>query len=251
MLKVLQVTDLHLQADPTTKMQGVVIEQRWQTVLYHIQKHHGDADLLVLTGDLVHHSGPVAYQRLVKQLDGLNLPAVWLPGNHDDPEQMRQYGTTALNRKLINLPGWRLVLLDSTAHADGLGGGSLAETELDFLQDSLTNSEKANLMVLLHHNPVHLGSGWQDPISLGNANVFWRCISASKAVRCVLFGHVHQAWDLSEQGVRLFSSPAVAPQYKACSDSVVLEDDPHKSGPAYTVYQLADSGQVNANVVRL
>lgn len=251
MLKLIQVTDLHLQADPAAKMQGAVIEQRWQTVLDHIQMHHGDADLLVLTGDLVHHSGPVAYQRLVKQLNQFKIPAVWLPGNHDDPKQMRQYGTAALNRKIIDLAGWRLVLLDSTAHADGVGGGSLAQSELDFLQDTLNNSEDAHLMVLVHHNPIHLGSGWQDPISLGNADAFWRCLSMSQAVRCVLFGHVHQAWDLSEQGIRLFSSPAVAPQYKACSDSVVLEDDPQKTGPAYAVYQLADSGQINANVVRL
>ncbi|MDI3323025.1 metallophosphoesterase [Pontibacterium granulatum] len=251
MLKVLQVTDLHLQADPSQKMQGVVIEQRWQTVLEHIQTHHHDADLLVLTGDLVHHSGPTAYQRLVKQLDDLKLPAVWLPGNHDDPEQMRQYGTAALNRKIIDLGGWRLVLLDSTANADGVGGGSLARAELALLQETLVNSVDEHLMVLLHHNPVHLGSGWQDPISLGNADAFWHCISTSPAVRCVLFGHVHQAWDLTEQGVRLCSSPAVAPQYKACSDSVVLEDDPQKTGPAYTVYHLADGGQVNANVVRL
>lgn len=251
MLKIIQVTDLHLQADPSTKMQGVVIEQRWKTVLNHIQTHHGDAELLVLTGDLVHHSGPVAYQRLVKQLDKLNLPAVWLPGNHDDPDQMRQYGTLALNRKVIDLPGWRLVLLDSTANADGMGGGSLAQAELDFLQETLNNSEVTHLMVLLHHNPLHLGSGWQDPISLGNADAFWQCISTSQTVRCVLFGHVHQAWALIEQGVRLFSSPAVAPQYKVCSESVVLEDDPEKTGPAYAVYQLEDSGQVNANIVRL
>ena len=251
MLKVLQVTDLHLQAGPTTAMQGVVIEQRWHSVVNHIQAHHSDADLLVLTGDLVHHSGPVAYQRLVKQLDELNLPAVWLPGNHDDPEQMRQYGTAALNRKLIDLAGWRLVLLDSTAHADGVGGGSLAKIELDFLQDTLKNSEDTHLMVLVHHNPVRLGSGWQDPISLGNADAFWRCISMSPDVRCILFGHVHQAWDITKQGVRLFSSPAVAPQYKAYSDSVVMEDDPEKAGPAYAVYHLADCGQVNANVVRL
>lgn len=251
MLKIIQVTDLHLQADPTTKMQGVVIEQRWRTVLDHIQTHHRDADLLVLTGDLVHHSGPVAYRRLVKQLEELNQPAVWLPGNHDDPEQMRQYGTAMLNRKTIDLPGWRMVFLDSTANADGVGGGSLAQAELDFLQDTLANSGGAHLMVLLHHNPVYLGSGWQDPISLGNADAFWQCISTSHEVRCVLFGHVHQAWDLIEQGVRMFSSPAVAPQYKACSDSVVLEDDPEKTGPAYAVYQLEGGGQVNANVVRL
>lgn len=251
MLKILQVTDLHLQADPTAKMQGVVIEQRWQTVLDHIQAHHSDADLLVLTGDLVHHSGLVAYQRLVKQLKELSLPAVWLPGNHDDPEQMRRYGTAALNRKVIDLTGWRLVLLDSTANADGVGGGSLAQAELDFLQNTLANSEGTHLLVLLHHNPVHLGSGWQDPISLGNAAAFWQCLSTSDEVRGVLFGHVHQAWDLIEKGVRLFSSPAVAPQYKACSDSVVLEDDPEKTGPTYAVYQLEDGGQVNANVVRL
>lgn len=251
MLKILQVTDLHLQADPSTELQGVVIEKRWRAVLESIQATHRDADLLVLTGDLVHHSGPAAYKRLVQQLDELDLPSVWLPGNHDDPEQMHTYGTAALNRKIIDLPGWRLVLLDSTAAADGVGGGSLAQVELDFLQDTLNNSNDVHVMILVHHNPIHLGSGWQDPISLGNKDEFWRCIATSAYVRCVLFGHVHQAWDLTENGIRLFSSPAVAPQYKAGCDSVILENDAEKVGPAYAVYQLEGCGQVNATVVRL
>ncbi|MCG8428299.1 MAG: metallophosphoesterase [Chromatiales bacterium] len=248
---MIQVTDLHLQADPAEKMQGAVIEQRWLTVFKHIQRYHSNADLLILTGDLVHHCGPVGYQRLVAQMKELNIPAVWLPGNHDDAQQMHEFGTAELNRKSVELRDWQLVLLDSTANADGVGGGSLAQSELDYLERILANPHRAHQLVVLHHNPVKLGSGWQDKIALGNADAFWQRIDRAEHVRGIAFGHVHQAWAFTHNGVPLFSSPAVAPQYKARCDDVVMEDDPAKTGPAYAIYSLESSGQIKANVVRL
>lgn len=250
MQKILQITDIHLQADPTEKLQGAVIEQRWHCVLAHIQAHHLDADLLMLTGDLVHHSGPVAYQRLTRHLDELGLPAVWIPGNHDNVEEMSLYGSVALNRDTVDLGGWRVVLLDSTAAPDGRGSGSLSSSEIQRLRNELDRQEDKHLLLVLHHNPLALGSVWQDAIALQNADQFWPLLKNNTHVRGIIFGHVHQQWTLNHKGVALFSSPAVAPQYKARCSDVTLEDDPALTGPAYRVYHLQPDGNIMAETVR-
>lgn len=250
MQKILQVTDIHLQADPAEKLQGAVIEQRWHRVLAHIQAHHLDADLLMLTGDLVHHSGPAAYQRLTRDLDALGLPAVWIPGNHDSAEEMSRYGSVALNRDIVELGGWRVVLLNSTAEPDGRGSGSLSSSELQRLCNELDVQEDTHLLLVLHHNPLALGSVWQDAIALKNADQFWPLLENRTHVRGIIFGHVHQQWTLNHKGVALFSSPAVAPQYKAGCSDVTLEDDPALIGPAYRVYHLQPDGNITAETVR-
>lgn len=251
MQKILQVTDVHLQADPADSLQGAVIEQRWHSILSHIQAHHLDADLLMLTGDLVHHSGPIAYQRLKRDLDTLGLPAVWIPGNHDDIDQMDQWGSVALNRDAVYLGDWRVVLLDSTALPDGRGSGSLSASELRRLRSELDTQADKYLLLVMHHNPITLGSVWQDAIALRNADQFWPLVETHTHVRGIVFGHVHQQWTLTHKGIPLFSSPAVAPQYKAGCSDVTLEDDPALTGPAYRIYHLQPGGKIASDTVRL
>lgn len=249
MLRILQVTDLHLPANPTQDTRAQRIDARWQQVLRAVKKHENDVDLLVLTGDLTHHSGALAYQRLVADLETLSIPAVWLPGNHDDIALMHEYGTTTLNQDCVDLQGWRLLFLNSTLMPDGKGSGSLGPRALQQLDHQLTG--QTHTLVFLHHHPVPVNSRWQDEIGLADANAFWQCLAGHSNVRAIVFGHVHQQLELQNKGVALFSAPAVAPQFKAGCDEMTEEDVPALSGPAYAIYTLSDQGGVSARVYRL
>lgn len=248
-LKLLQATDLHLQVTPDTTYQAENPEQRWQQVCAHMSQHAADADLLILSGDLVHHAGEVAYQRLKQDISQLPMPTVWLPGNHDDTAQMLVVGDAQLNRKQLVLGRWQVLLLDSTAEPDGRGSGALAETELAFLRQQLVEPQAEFILIALHHNPVSVQSRWQDAIKLQNADAFWEVVSTSERVKGVIFGHVHQHWLLTHQGVPLFSAPSVAPAFKAHADEFQLESDPILNTPAYLEYSLADTGQVSVNKI--
>ncbi|MGB0466084.1 MAG: metallophosphoesterase [Pontibacterium sp.] len=250
-LKLIQVSDLHLQITADTLFRGYSTEQRWQQVLAHLLEYHRDADLLLLTGDLVHHAGIPAYERLIQSLQPCPFPCLWLPGNHDDPAQMQAVGNTPLNSKQYDFDGWRLLLLDTTAKPDGRGGGSLADSELQFLQQQLQRTDDKHCLIVMHHNPVPVHSVWQDAIALGNAEHFWHCLSGARTVKGIIFGHVHQSWHLERQQVSLFSAPAVAPQFKARCDQMQPEDRLDLTGPGYAVYQLKPSGQITSQVVRL
>ena len=248
-LTLIQITDMHLQSDPTVDMKGVNPEQRFLAVLDKVVAEK--ADLLLLTGDLTHHA-PEAYSRLVKHLEKLPFPAVWIPGNHDLPDEMLCFEGSGLNRKCIDLPSWRLLLLDSTAKPDGKGGGSLSNEELVFLQDGLSQVDSdLNILIVLHHHPISVQSEWQDQIALGNAAEFLQIVKASPQVRGVVFGHVHQAIETMCDEFPMFSAPATAAQFVPQTCQPQIESNASVAGPAYARYRLSASGSIAVDVCRL
>lgn len=250
-LKLVQVSDLHLQATPDGLYRETDVEARWHSVLTHICDHHADADLLLLSGDLVHHAGVAAYQRLHDSLACLPVAQRWLPGNHDTVTDMAQVVPAEALAGSWSKGCWQVVTLDSTSAPDGRGGGELSDQALQVLAHQLNVPQATHQLLVLHHNPVPVGSRWQDAIGLRNADRFWQLVATGNGVRAVLFGHVHQAWQFSRADVHLFSAPAVAPQFKAGCESMTLEDDPALSGPGYAVYRLHPDGTVDVDVVRL
>jgi len=246
---LLQVTDMHLQQDPSTLMREQLVEERFQRVMSDIQAE--TADLLLLTGDLTHHA-PAAYKRLSDRLRLLPFPSYWIPGNHDLIDEMAAYSLYGFNRKLIEKDQWRIILLDSSSEPDGQGSGALANDELIFLEQALKEtSPDQYVLIALHHHPVKVGSVWQDRIGLKNSQAFWHVVDRFPQVRGVMFGHVHQSFQTSRGHVMLFSSPATAPQFKPQCVESKIELDPRYSGPAYARYGLYSDGDIHADVVRL
>ncbi len=248
-VRLLQVSDMHLQECPDTKLKGVNPEQRFLQVITQVKEQ--EADLLLLTGDLSHHS-PSAYQRLSDRLQQLPFPSYWIPGNHDLTGEMYQFADLGYGQKVIERGNWRILLLDSTAKPDGKGGGSLSDPELVFLATELEEtSMDQHVLIVLHHHPVSVDSIWQDQIMLGNANQFWSIVDGYDQVRAVMFGHVHQSWQLQRGDIALFSVPATTAQFKACTDNAEIETDPELAGPAFATYELFDDGSVIYEVTRL
>ncbi|MFW1677581.1 metallophosphoesterase [Pontibacter sp. JAM-7] len=245
-VELLQLTDLHLPEQPGTLRRGQDAEQRFQLALAAVAD--SDADLLLLTGDLTHHA-PSAYRRLVDAVAKLPFPSCWIPGNHDLPDAMAAF--PALNRKWLEFPHWRVILLDSTAAPNGLGGGSLAAAELLFLQQQLQDANDKHCLVVLHHNPMPVQSAWQDRISLGNPDAFWQCIEASQQVRAVVFGHLHHRRDERRGDVALYCSPATAPQYRAGTEEPEDEPDTYLAAPAFSRYRLWPDGSIDVSVTHL
>ncbi|MGB0733437.1 MAG: metallophosphoesterase [Pontibacterium sp.] len=259
-LKIVQVTDLHLPKNEGQLKHGVSNDARWRAVLDHMVKHHDDLDLLVLTGDLADAGQPSAYTRLTQDL-AKRLPhteLVWLPGNHDVLSRMRQadqemsHAKGELTRSQWQKYGWQLLFLDSCAKPDGKGSGSLHPSSVDMLNHLQPSSLAPNVLLLMHHHPVPVGSDWQDAVMLGNAQAFWRILAQAKSTRAIdvkgiIFGHIHQVYRGEYQNVPLFGSPATAPQFKPGCASVVREEG-EANQPAYSIYYLTPDGGVRADV---
>lgn len=253
-LVIAQITDCHLQNDPQQGYRGLDVERHLDFVVDDLLQQSETIDMILWTGDLVHHGAVRGYQRLSERISKLSIPSFWIPGNHDDAELMQRIGDQAegsLNQRVVLANDWAVILLDSTSEPDGQGGGSLAQSELSFLQQQLRALSDLSCLIVLHHNPVPVESDWQDQIMLGNAEAFWQLLAAHENVRGVINGHVHQSKDSDINGVRVMMTPATSVQFKMGCSQFALEDQSALKAPAYRLLKLFSDGQIATSVKRV
>ncbi|MDX1605045.1 MAG: metallophosphoesterase, partial [Candidatus Competibacterales bacterium] len=114
MPKLVQITDLHLHAEPHAELRGADVDAGLDAVLAHIRAHHWPLDGLLATGDLI-QDDPAAYPRLRQRLTAPGVPVYCLPGNHDRREAMAEAlaECPVQWRRQLRLDGWQVLLLDS------------------------------------------------------------------------------------------------------------------------------------------
>lgn len=245
-VRVVQVTDPHLYAEPTGKLLGVPTQESLDAVLALVRAEALPADAVIATGDLVHDGSPAAYARLCAQLAGLGCPAYALPGNHDDPAALRAATREppVTSRREIVLGNWRLVFLDSTV--PGQDGGHLSEEELAAL-DAALGAGAEHALVCLHHPPLPIGSDWLDGMALANAGALFRVLDHHASVRGVVFGHIHQPFETVRNGVKLLGTPSTCVQFAAVRPRFGI--DPAPAG--YRWLGLLPDGAIATGVRRL
>lgn len=248
LIRLLQITDCHLQQEAHSAFKGYYPDQRLDKVINDLRRQTAADDQyqhLLLTGDLAHFGAQSVYRRILDKTQDLASQCHWVPGNHDDVGLMQQF--PQMQQKIIIAGKWAILLLDSTSDPDGLGSGSLSTTELKRLA-AVDELPVEHVLLVLHHPPVEVGSQWQDKIKLANADQFWKVVDCLKKVRAVTFGHLHQEHHLVVSGVELFCTPATAPQYKKAQGTAILEDDSALMPPAYRVFELHENGSIDSFV---
>lgn len=80
------ISDLHVRIDGL--LYGLDTQKRLDDVLSDIDREA--PDLVVVTGDLADCADLGSYRLIKERLESLSRPVYVLPGNHDDPVQMRQ-----------------------------------------------------------------------------------------------------------------------------------------------------------------
>lgn len=244
MATILQFTDLHLRDDPAASVRGVVPQRSFDEALYHARRHHWPADAVLLTGDLANDEYAKTYVRLAGIAARWQTPVLAIPGNHDNKDALRAAfdAVPGMAGDILDLERWRIVALDSQVpHAVH---GDLSEGVWRLLDDAAATRDDRHLLICLHHHPLSIGSRWLENIGLQNADDFRRKISAL-GVRACLFGHAHQEWDSSENGVRYLGTPSTGRQFEPGSDNFSETDDP----PAYRWLELHDDGEIETKVV--
>ncbi|MDE2233950.1 MAG: 3',5'-cyclic-AMP phosphodiesterase [Gammaproteobacteria bacterium] len=223
-VRLLQITDTHLYAEPEKELYGVDTRSSLSRVLAAACRRP-KPDLVLATGDLVHDESLLGYQTLAGMFELLKAPVAAIAGNHDALDILR---TVAGKNFRIGgshrLPGWRIVLLNTMV--PGETHGHLQSEELDFLEDSLAQAGKSHVLVALHHQPVAVGCAWLDRIGVSNADDFFRILDRYTCVRAILWGHVHQAFEAERRGVLLLSTPSTCAQFRPDSRDFALDDKP-------------------------
>jgi Icc protein len=238
LLRVLHLTDPHLFADPQGSLRGTATRASLQAVLAHYRASDWQADLVMVTGDLIQDDSAAAYDNFCAVLGSLDLPVYCLPGNHDVRALMR----AALAAPPFYYCGtvergdWLLVSLDSCVSDQA--GGSVSDAEFARLDAAVATSSARNVMVCLHHPPVPMGSKWLDTVGLDNGDEFLARVVRCGKVRLVIFGHVHQSYEGEHAGIHIIATPSTCSQFVAGSDEFAIDDHP----PAYRRIELHPDG---------
>ncbi len=223
-VRLLQITDTHLYAEPEKTLYGVNTRASLQRVLAAARRHP-KPDLVLATGDLVHDESPAGYQTLTALLHTLDAPVAAIAGNHDALDSLQAIAgpNIRVGGKHI-LAAWCIVLLNTLV--SGETGGHLQAGELQFLEATLAQSSEAHVLIALHHQPVAVGCAWLDRIGLDNADEFFGVLDRYHGVRGVLWGHVHQAFESERRGVRLMATPSTCAQFLPDSNDFALDTRP-------------------------
>jgi len=246
-LRVVQITDTHLYADPAGCLLGLNTQLTFDLILEQLRERHWPADLVLATGDLIHDGSSVAYPRLHRQLATLGPPVYCLPGNHDEPVQAERLltGGQVHATPCVRHGAWGFIFVDSTR--PGSEAGHLSSSALERLRECLQRHRHRHLLVCLHHQPVPVDSRWLDTMAVDNAAELFRLIDAAPQVRAVLWGHVHQVYEGERKGVRLLSCPSTCVQFLPRSGQFALDTLP----PGYRWLKLYSDGRIDSGVERL
>ena len=245
-LRIAQITDTHLYADPHGRLLGLDTRHCLEAVIDLALDTH-PPDLVVASGDLAHDGTPAAYQHLRNSFSRLGVPVYCLPGNHDEAVALRAnlQNDYLRNSRSACIGGWLLLFLDSSV--PGSEGGHLTETELAALDKALAANAELPALVWLHHQPVHVGSRWLDTMAVDNAEAFFDIIDRYSKVRAIVWGHVHQTFEQKRNDVRLLASPSTCIQFLPDSENFAVDMTP----PGYRWLELHADGSLETGVVRL
>ncbi|HEY7884844.1 MAG TPA: 3',5'-cyclic-AMP phosphodiesterase [Cellvibrionaceae bacterium] len=246
-VRLIQITDSHLGAEDGAQLLGLNTDQSLVDVLELINAEQANYAAVVCTGDIA--SDPIAtcYTRFLDTLhQHFDCPIGWLPGNHDLTSVMAalEHPYKPASRTM-SVGGWHIVLLDTSV--PGHVYGELSEDELTFLNISLEANAHLPTLVLLHHQPIPVGSAWIDQYIVRNHPDFFAIIDRHPQVKAVSWGHVHQSFEQMRGQVQLLATPSTCVQFKPNSDDFAVDI----RMPGYRWLDLYPDGRLQTGVSRV
>lgn len=241
-MKFIHLTDTHVIGEGL--LYGQDPAARLQAAVASINAEHGDADFVVLTGDMTHWGDAAAYARFSREIKELDIPLHLMVGNHDDtaafveafPKTPRD--ENGFVQSGFDTPFGRFLLLDTKdpeTHA-----GAYCPARQAWLDRELDQT-KGPVVLFMHHPPFKTGIVSMDRIMLQDAQAFYDVISPHKArIRHLFFGHVHRAIFGNWRGISYSCmrglNHQVALELNGAADRIAANFEP----PAYGVVTLSD-----------
>lgn len=246
-VRLIQITDCHLGPQASEALLGLNTDQSLDDVLQLIAREQPVLDQIVCTGDIASAGHVICYNRFVNSVRSyFSTPLAWLPGNHDSAAIMADVAMdNPPEARQLLLGNWLIILLDSAV--PGHVYGRLAESELQYLQATLSAHSDKHIMVMLHHQPVCVGSAWIDQYILRNADALFAIVDEFPQVKALVWGHVHQEFIGERKGVQLIATPSTCVQFKPNCDDFVVDT----LMPGYRWFDLQTDGSFQTGVARV
>ncbi len=244
-MNIIQISDCHLFADAGATMAGVNTRQSLLKVLRAITENESP-DLIFVTGDIAHDEELSTYGQLKVLLDKLNIEYYCLPGNHDQPEYLKEIFKDNFAGQFRHslCGGWQIILLNTAI--PGEVHGRIDDRQLTSLL-SVMQQHHEPAVIFMHHHPVPIHCPWLDAIGLENPDEFLTMLRSITSVKAVFCGHVHQEFRHPRDNIIFYGTPSTCFQFKP--HSLIVEYD--NTLPAYRSIKLDTSGLLETHVMRV
>lgn len=193
----IQISDTHL-VPGDGRLFGMCPRDRLARGVALINADHGDADFIVVTGDLAHNGDVAAYETLRDVLADSAVPVHLMMGNHDSrapfaavfPQASRMDG--GFHQFALDSGPLRVLCLDSLSDVPGDHIGRLCDARLRWLDAEIAATPAdRRLVVASHHPPFDLGLPALDRIGFADSAALWEVLQRRRP-DLMLFGHVHR-----------------------------------------------------------
>ncbi len=245
--RFIQISDCHLGPLTSEALLGLNTDESLHDVLSLIAENESNFDHMVCTGDIASAGHDACYKRFVSIVrQYFSQPLAWLPGNHDSADIMEKVDLPQVpEARAVELGSWLVLLLNSVVPFKV--HGNFEQTELDYLERMLSENPHRHVMVMLHHQPVPVGSKWIDQYILRNSDSFFAVIDRFSNVKAIVWGHVHQDFNTTRNGVHLIATPSTCVQFKPLCDDFTVDT----LMPGYRWFDLFDDGSLETGVDRV
>ncbi len=223
-LRILHITDTHILDSADDLLYGLNTFNNLQKVLSQALNDFPDVDLILFTGDISQTGSASSYQLFHTIIADLSYPVLCVPGNHDDPKQLKQINPESPldSPVLFQQNNFSIVLMNSWV--DQAHHGELDDNCLNQLQHFLRTSRSRFHIFAIHHTPAAVNSRWLDDLGLKNQHQLLSLIQQSDTPSLLLSGHIHQPLDLQMNQLRLLATPSTCHQFKAQSENFLCLD---------------------------
>ncbi len=219
---IAQITDCHI-VEPDELLNGRVdTAAMLRAAVSHLEAFEPRPDLVLATGDLVNDGTPEQYRNLVEILDGLTIPVVALPGNHDDRTGFREaFGLSPADPDepidfVVDTGELVIVAMDTTI--PGRHDGCVDTSQIAWLDAQLTELAPAPVLLVQHHPPFQTGIVWMDASGLDGSEREAEVLARHPHVTGVLCGHIHRVVHARVGGVPASAWPSTGAQVALALD---------------------------------
>ncbi|MFJ5264273.1 metallophosphoesterase [Streptomyces sp. NPDC088387] len=209
-MRILQLSDTHLERTPGPNRHGVDATESLQLMLAEL-RHQPGVDMVLVTGDIA-DDGAVESYATARELFGrfaaeLGVPLFFTTGNHDDRAafgkvlgsghlaadgseraDMVMSSPEGERAAVSSVRGYRIITMDSLVPGEVFG--LLSNAQLDWLNEVLRVQADRGTVVAFHHPPISMDVDVQRAFGLRNPRTLAEVLRGSD-VRVVLTGHFH------------------------------------------------------------
>ena len=215
-----QFTDSHIEAAGVLTYGTFDAAASLGKVIDAINALEPQPDLVIHTGDLVHHGAPEQYGPAREILDRLKAPYVVIPGNHDARDGLAStFGDRGwlpdggeFLHYTVDGHALRLVCLDTVI--PGVPYGMLCAERLAWLDARLAEAPETPTVIAMHHPPMDMGLTFSSMVGLSEGGAELAAILQNHPqVQRVICGHVHRSVTAMFGGRPVWAAPATCYQF--------------------------------------